>query len=60
MWQYIIPLFIYAEQNRNPQSLREGRNPGYVLRHLGIEEVKAADALSRYAAKVVDERLAET
>ena len=53
---YIIPLFIYAEQNRNPQSLASEREPGYVLRHLGVKEPDAADALSRYAAKVVDER----
>jgi len=54
--RYIIPLFIYAEQNRNPQSLASEREPGYVLRHLGVKEPDAADALSRYAAKVVDER----
>lgn len=54
--RYIIPLFIYAEQNRNALGLSSGRQPGYVLRHIGVQEPDAADALSRYAAKVVDER----
>ena len=49
--RYIIPLFLYADHNRI-----EGREPGYVLRHLGVEEPAGADALSRYAQRVVDER----
>ena len=49
--RYIIPLFLYADHNRI-----DGREPGYVLRHLGVEEPAGADALSRYAQKVVDER----
>ena len=56
--RYIIPLFIYAAQNRNARSRAEGREPGYVLRHLGVAEPDAAASLSRYASKVIEERAA--
>ena len=50
--RYIIPLFLYADHNRIADN-----TPGYILRHLGVtEDVLGSDALSRYAAKVVDER----
>ena len=51
--RYIIPLFLYADHNNDA-----AREPGYVLRHLGIDEPSGEDALSRYAQKVVDERSA--
>lgn len=49
--RYIIPLFLYADFNRIPD-----RQPGYVLRHLGVEAPKGDEALSRFAQKVVDDR----
>ena len=50
--RYIIPLFLYADHNRLAEPA-----PGYVLRHLGLDDdVMGAEALSRYAAKIVEER----
>ena len=41
--RYIIPLFIYVDSNRS------GRDPGYVLQHMGMEPVADDAGLSRYA-----------
>ena len=54
--RYIIPLFIYAEQNRNALGMSTAREPGYVLSHLGVEPPSADETLSRYAKKVIDDR----
>jgi len=51
--RYIIPLFLYADQNVQ-QSTHHA--PGYVLRHLGLEEPSGDAALARYAQKVVEDR----
>ena len=49
--RYIIPLFLYADHNGI-----EDREPGYVLRHLGIEAPSGSEGLSRYAQQVIDQR----
>ena len=58
--RYIIPLFIYADQNRlhrlGDAAGPGDRTPGYVLRHLGIAPPDDSAALSRYAQSIVDDR----
>ena len=52
--RYIIPLFLYADQNRLQNGGKE-EEVGYVLRHLGVELPEGEQGLSRYAKKVLDE-----
>lgn len=52
--RYIIPLFLYIDANKLESADRP--EPGYVVRHLGMEPPQDATELSRYAQKVVEAR----